>query len=96
MKEDDLQKIECTFQKINKICKEALRENIHFELVKYGSAVNGLSLSGQHGSDLDLILVVSQVLCDDLYNQMIEECSILEKIEREMMKDYDEFTELEL
>jgi hypothetical protein len=43
-----------------------------------------------------LILVVSQVLCDDLYNQMIEECSILEKIEREMMKDYDEFTELEV
>jgi hypothetical protein len=37
-----------------------------FEIVKYGSAVNGLSISGENGSDLDLILVITQVLNEDL------------------------------
>jgi hypothetical protein len=59
---------------------------MHFELVKYGSAVNGLSISGEDGSDLDLILVLKELLNDDLEKQLNQEKEILEQIYRELSK----------
>ena len=96
MKEDDLLKIESTIKKIFNLCKDALGQNQRFELVKYGSAVNGLSVSGEDGSDLDLILVVTQVLNDDLQKQMMQEKNILEIIRREIIKERDEYTDVNL
>ena len=46
----------------------------------YGSVINGLSLSGEQGSDLDLIVVATSVLNQNLSDQMTEEKNILDKI----------------
>jgi hypothetical protein len=59
---------------------------MHFDLVKYGSAVNGLSISGEDGSDLDLILVLTELLDDNLEKQLNQEKEILEQIYRELSK----------
>ena len=55
-------------------------------MVKYGSAVNGLSISGNNGSDLDLILVLKELLNDNLEKQMDQEKKILEIISLELSK----------
>lgn len=59
---------------------------MHFDLVKYGSAVNGLSISWEDGSDLDLILVLTELLDDNLEKQLNQEKEILEQIYRELSK----------
>lgn len=67
MTEEDLQSVRTTYSKVLDICEKALGDPYPFELVKYGSAVNGLSLSrSEHGSDLDLILLVNSILNEDL------------------------------
>jgi hypothetical protein len=86
MKQKDLLDIQSTFSKIRTICTVALGNNVQFKLVKYGSAVNGLSISGNNGSDLDLILVLKELLNDNLEKQMDQEKKILEIISLELSK----------
>ncbi len=77
MQESDELEIQSTYERILGLCKKALDQKYEFHLVKYGSAVNGLSISGGKTSDLDLTVVASSVISDDLIEQEKEEHNIL-------------------
>ena len=46
----------------------------------YGSVINGLSLTEKNASDLDLILVIKSILCEDLADQIFKDKFILDTI----------------
>ena len=59
---DDVSKIEETFSVIDNIVKDSLKSlyfKCRFELLKYGSTVNGLALRGD--SDLDLTIIIDDL-----------------------------------
>ncbi len=68
MKQSDADNIEQTFKRVKEVCTQALAQNYQkFDIVKYGSAINGLSVKGQQeDSDLDLIIVIPAALSVNL------------------------------
>lgn len=77
MTEESQKKIQETYARIENLCQIVLEKDLHFELVMYGSVINGLSLAEKNASDLDLILVVKQILCENLSDQIFKEEYIL-------------------
>ncbi len=71
MKKREAENIEKTYKRVKEVCSLALAEKYpDFDLVKYGSAINGLSITGQkEDSDLDLILVINDALMKNLKQQ---------------------------
>ncbi len=55
------------------MCKKALGLRHEFTVVKYGSVVNGLAITGGQHSDLDLTILVESALNEDLEVQITEE-----------------------
>jgi hypothetical protein len=93
MTEESKNKIEETYARILTLCQNAFEKDLHFELVMYGSAINGLSLGEKNGSDLDLIVVIKSILCEDLSDQIIKEMYILESINELVRINSKVFTE---
>ena len=73
MTEESQKKIQETYARIENLWQIVLEKDLHFELVMYGSVINGLSLAEKNASDLDLILVVKQILCENLSDQIFKE-----------------------
>lgn len=73
MTTQDFQEINKTFDLILKVCKKALGLRHEFTVVKYGSVVNGLAITGGQYSDLDLTILVESALNEDLEVQITEE-----------------------
>ena len=96
MTEESEKKIQETYARILKLCKTALEKDLNFQLVMYGSVINGLSLAGKNTSDLDLILVIKSILCEDLADQIFKDKFILDTIQNQIFINIQAFSEVEL
>ena len=81
---------------VKELCSQVLGSKYgHYDLVKYGSAVNGLSVRGeQEESDLDLVLVIPSILSADLQAQYDEEVSIFGDLAKALKHQITEFKEI--